>query len=280
MKQLSSSDLLNRTKYLVAEERKITLQLIECLREVERRLLFADLGYGSLFEYCTVELGLSEGSAKRRIQAMRLVRDFPDAKEQLETGALSLSNAAKVQSFFQMEKKQGHALDEAKKSAVLEQVQNLSQTRCEQKLFEISPASAPRERERVVSASERELKMIVSEKVYEDLQHLRGLLAHAIPDASYAQLLEYAVSAGLEKVKKAKGLAAPQKDPPAPGKTLTVQETEISKTSGDLSSMFITPTAAAVRTEQVLSKMREYARRLAKNLHSRTHIPLSIQRAV
>ena len=35
------------------------------LREVERRFLFAELGYSSLFEYCISELKYSAGSAQR-----------------------------------------------------------------------------------------------------------------------------------------------------------------------------------------------------------------------
>jgi hypothetical protein len=38
---------------------------------------------------------------------MRLARDVPEAKVALESGRLSLSNAAKVQSFRQAERKQG-----------------------------------------------------------------------------------------------------------------------------------------------------------------------------
>jgi len=66
--------LLAKTKALVQEERRITLELIECLEIISSRTLYADLGYGSLFEFCTRHLGLSEGSAHRRISAMRLAR--------------------------------------------------------------------------------------------------------------------------------------------------------------------------------------------------------------
>src|ERR1041385_1513079 len=111
MKHLTSSELLARLKTLVADERRATLALIECLQEAQERRLYSELGYASLWEFATLELGLSEGAAQRRIQAMRLIRDVPEAKAKLEDGSLSLSNAAKVQSFRQAEKKLGHATD-------------------------------------------------------------------------------------------------------------------------------------------------------------------------
>ncbi|MBC7690999.1 MAG: hypothetical protein H7222_04470 [Methylotenera sp.] len=88
MKELNSSELISRTMTLVAEERRITLALIEHLAEISRRRVYAELGYSSLWDFATRELGLSEGAAQRRIQAMRLLRDVPEAAEALESGRL------------------------------------------------------------------------------------------------------------------------------------------------------------------------------------------------
>ena len=108
---LSSKLLIENTQRLVAEERRITLQLISHLEEIQRRRLYSELGYTSLWDFTTRCLGLSEGAAQRRIQAMRLAREVPEAKTVLEEGSLSLSNAAKLQSFNQAEKKQGRRPD-------------------------------------------------------------------------------------------------------------------------------------------------------------------------
>jgi 5-methylcytosine-specific restriction endonuclease McrA len=100
LSSLSGAELLQRTQDLVAIERRATMDLIEHLREIEKRMLFLDLGYKSLFDFAVGHLGLSEGSAQRRIAAMRLVRDVPEARAKLESGALSLSNASRVQTVF------------------------------------------------------------------------------------------------------------------------------------------------------------------------------------
>jgi hypothetical protein len=203
MKHLSSEELLARTKNLVAEERRSTLALIEHLQEIQDRRLYAELGYASLWEFATRYLGLSEGAAQRRIQAMRLTRDVPEAKVALESGRLSLSNAAKVLSFRQAERKQGRRHDAPR---LLTELTDCSQKECEKKLFELSPEAMPRERERVISEQEdRELKVVVSAGLHEKLQRHRGLLAHSHPDASYAELLEVMADEMLERLEKKNG---------------------------------------------------------------------------
>ena len=80
---LSDSDLLVKTKALVKEESKITQNVLEHLRVIESRRLFAKRGYPSLFEFCIKELGYSESSAQRRISAMRIIKNIPEAKAKL-----------------------------------------------------------------------------------------------------------------------------------------------------------------------------------------------------
>lgn len=256
---LSSSELLARTKTLVLEERRATVALIEHLEEIQTRLLYAELGYSSLWEFATRELGLSEGAAQRRIQAMRLVRDVPEAKEKIESGLLSLSNAAKVQSFRQAEKKQGRKPDPI---ALIKQVESLSQKECEKVLYQISPESLPAERERIVSAEgAREIKLIVSAQLYEKLERLKGLLAHSMTRsnqgatlgsslvASYADLLEYMADQSLRVIEKKKGisLAASQLKLQSAqvDKTVRVQADRDQTSNGSLS------TAAAAETSAI-----------------------------
>jgi hypothetical protein len=134
---------------------------------------------------------------------MRLSRDVPEAKVALESGRLSLSNAAKVQSFRQAERKQGRRHDVPQ---LLTELQYCSQRECERKLYELSPEAMPQEKERVISAQEdREIRIVVSAQLFEKLQRIRGLLAHAHPDASYAELIEVMADEMLERLEKKKG---------------------------------------------------------------------------
>ena len=90
LSQLSESELLQRTTSLVQEERRITLELIEALREIQSRRIHESLGYPSLHQFCTGHLGLSEGAAARRIAALQLSRDVPEVKAKLQSGELTL----------------------------------------------------------------------------------------------------------------------------------------------------------------------------------------------
>ena len=105
-KTLSNEDLTLKLRALVHEERKITLQILELICESERRRLFAESGYSSLFDWLTRELGYSEGAAQRRIESARLLRAVPSVAEKIESGSLSLTNLAKVGSTLRRVKAQ------------------------------------------------------------------------------------------------------------------------------------------------------------------------------
>lgn len=162
-------------------------------------MLHAELGYGSLWEFCTQELGLSEGSAQRRIQAMRLLRDVPEARASLESGRLTLSNAAKVQTVAQAARRMGNPID---KREAVRRVETLSQRECERKLFEMAPQALPAERERIVSPTERELRLVIPEELHAKLTRLKELLSHAIPDATTTQLLDRLASDALARLER------------------------------------------------------------------------------
>jgi len=208
---LNSTELLNTVKTLVSEERRITVALIDHLREVERRMLYADIGYSNLFEFCTQYLGLSEGSAQRRISAMRLTRDVPEARASLESGSLSLTNASKLHAAFRAKKKLGENLKAEEKKEILKSVTHLSQRACETKLFEIMPkamASLHHEREKIIGADQTEIRLVVDNELHSKLQRLKELLSHSIPDGSYTKILEHLADQEIAKLEKKKGITA------------------------------------------------------------------------
>ena len=105
LKNISNKELLSQTKLLVQEERNIHIQVLHHLREIQSRRLYLELGFSSLFDYATKELGYSEGAAFRRIKAMKLCQEVPDTEFKLQSGTLSLSSACQIQTFFEKQKK-------------------------------------------------------------------------------------------------------------------------------------------------------------------------------
>ncbi len=105
LKKLSNDQLLSQTKNLVQKERQINVFVLQHLQEIEKRKLYLDRGFPSLFEYAIKELGYSHSAAYRRIKAMRLCRDIPQATSKIKTGNLNLTTASQLQTFFEKKKR-------------------------------------------------------------------------------------------------------------------------------------------------------------------------------
>ena len=214
LKGLSRQQLLEGAKHLISQELEIGLQLLGYLREIESQLIFAELGFDSMWSFCVSYLGLSEGDAQRKLATMRLCKVIPEAKGDITQGKISMTNAAKVQSFFNAERRAGKELSLEKKKEVLQSVHRLSKSECDKKLMELSPASAiPGERLRPVTQAYSELKVVLDSETLNALDQLKDLLAHTLGDASYQTLIQYMANETLKRVKKAKGLEKVKETP-------------------------------------------------------------------
>jgi len=91
VRRLSDDELLAGLCGALGSTRRWTVRVLAHLGEVEERRLQLLAGCGSLFEYCTARLGMSEDEAYRRIEVARLARRFPILFERLADGSLSLS---------------------------------------------------------------------------------------------------------------------------------------------------------------------------------------------
>ncbi|MGK5087647.1 HNH endonuclease signature motif containing protein [Bdellovibrionota bacterium FG-2] len=258
-KTLTDCDLLNQLKHCALEERKFTVQVLELLREVERRRLFAQQGYASLFLYAVKELGYSEASAARRIHSMRLLKDVPGAVVQIETGVLNLSTLSSVQCFLKREERgKGKVYSVQEKRELLGQMENRSHRECDKILQRISPESAKRQESlRVISPTETELKLFASDEWMQKLDHLKGLLAHAHPGLRFAQLVELLADRALAQLDPAR--KKPRKSVP----TATSESTPL-----------ITPAPEAQRTKEPQTKASQPPQALRRN------IPAAVRRQV
>jgi hypothetical protein len=89
---LSDGALLARIDALAGSERETTAELVAHLAALENRpSAHAARGYGTLFDYCTQALGLSEDAACNRIGAARACRQFPVVLELLANGSITLT---------------------------------------------------------------------------------------------------------------------------------------------------------------------------------------------
>ena len=90
---LSDHDLLARLVRLASAEREASAELVAHLAALELRpSVYAALGHGSLFDYCTAALRLSEDAACSRIAVARVCRRFPAILDALASGDVSLTS--------------------------------------------------------------------------------------------------------------------------------------------------------------------------------------------
>jgi len=90
---LSDHDLLARLARLASAEREASAELVAHLAALELRpSVYAALGHGSLFDYCTDSLRLSEDAACTRIAVARACRRFPAILDALVSGDVSLTS--------------------------------------------------------------------------------------------------------------------------------------------------------------------------------------------
>ena len=101
--RLNSKDLLEQLAKLVCTENETTVQILLYLLELEKRELYLELGYSSLFDFCVRKLRYSEGAAARRIRAARTIKDYPQVYELLLSRELSLSTICHVASLLKPE---------------------------------------------------------------------------------------------------------------------------------------------------------------------------------
>jgi hypothetical protein len=181
----------------VRRERECTALVLKYLREVEKRKLFVERGYSSLFAYCTGKLGYSEPEAMLRIQAMRLTRAVPEAGKKIEEGELSLSVAAKIQS----------AVKEAPEKAkeLVRELAGASKREAERRLAEVFPEPPKKEAAKPISQDLVEIRFTVTKEEYELFQKLMDRKAHTNFERKYEKLFTALAKAEFKKLEGKQG---------------------------------------------------------------------------
>ncbi len=207
LKKMSNSELVSQLKHKVLEERKSLTEILHMIQEVESRRLYSLYEYSSLFAFVTKELGYDESSAYRRIEAARLLKSLPTQESKkvetsLEQGKLNLTNLSSLNGFMRKkESKSKKRLSTLEKTMFIDQIENKSTRECQVLLAQLDPELSPdlREKEKALAGDKTELKIIVSNTLLEKLRRVQELRAHANPNMSYAEILEYMAEVVLDK---------------------------------------------------------------------------------
>jgi len=92
----TARDLTLRLRDLLRREHGALVDFLLTLATFDERRLWAELGYGSLFDFLHRELRLSKGAAFYRKTAVVLVRDFPTVADALRDGRLCVMTVVEV----------------------------------------------------------------------------------------------------------------------------------------------------------------------------------------
>jgi len=141
LRSVPPREILTNTEAIVAQDRRLTLRLLEHLHEIDRQKLYLERGFGSMFDYCTKHLRLADPSAARRIRTARCVARFPQLYPLLESGELNLTVVSMVSRYL----KPGNVEE------VIKRIRGRSKREVERIIAEYEPRAAlPPDRVRIV----------------------------------------------------------------------------------------------------------------------------------
>jgi len=103
---IENNKLLEQIRSLNEKENKLKVMVLMYLREMDRRRLYLELGYPSMFVFCTEHLGYSRSAACRRIKAARCIGKYPEAAVILQKGETSVSTLAMIAGVINSENRQ------------------------------------------------------------------------------------------------------------------------------------------------------------------------------
>lgn len=204
---MTNAELVSKLVLLVREERRITDEILVLIREADRRRLYLEEGYASIYDWLEKGFGYSRGAAARRIQAARLLEAVPEARSKLEKGALNLSTLAQVQSAVRKaERDCGKPLP--LRERLVREVEGKSTEEVRKILAAEFPDQKPKEMLRHLSEEEAKLTIVLGEEGLENLKRAKELLSHTLPSASYAEIVSYALKLLVDKKAPEKKSAA------------------------------------------------------------------------
>ncbi len=126
---LSDDALLRGLSELVQQSRRVEVELVAHIGEVEARRLFAREATSSMYSYCTSVLHLSDHEAYLRIEVARASREHPVLLEMLADGRLHLSGISLLRPH----------LTEANRETVLKRATHKSKRQIQEIVAELSP---------------------------------------------------------------------------------------------------------------------------------------------
>jgi hypothetical protein len=232
--QFSDAELLQRTSALVLVEHGAVADVVEHLVEIDRRRLYLEHAYPSLYAFCAEHLGYTEDAALKRIRVARLALEFPRVLDELRSGAIQLTGLLML----------APHLNETNAEALLTEARGKKRWQLERLLAQwfprpdvppsvqplgtaqpsgpTSPATRPGANESAADSHRPKLAPLSAERflvqftasaeLYAKLERAKELLSNSVPGGDLPLLVERALDALIEReLKRHTGAGKPRK---------------------------------------------------------------------
>lgn len=193
LKFLNKNELDQGLKVLVRKERELLHEILRTLQEIERRKIYLELGYASLFLYLTEEIKYPKGSAQRRIDAMRLLVEIPELGAKIESGEINLGQMTLVQKAIRdVAKVSEKIVTVQEKAELFQQIANKDHFQSEQEVAAFFDLPVIQKTKVKPQGDESvRVELTLSKELYEKIKKAQALLSHALRDAELTSYLEY-----------------------------------------------------------------------------------------
>lgn len=192
--QLSNQELDLKLAERISKEKEILSEILYLILEVDRRRFYLERAYPSLFEYLVKHHGYSAGSAHRRIEAARLMKDIPDLASRLESGSLSLSQVGLVQKAIKQTVKKNKVLvSKAQKIELIESLQNKTFSESQTLVAQAFDLEIKEETKTQHQKDESvRVEVTFSKEQWQKIKQMQELLSHSLPNGNdLVQTLDY-----------------------------------------------------------------------------------------
>ncbi len=207
IKNLNNLDLDTKIKTLIQDERNILHEILEHIREADRRRLYLDFAFPSLFAYLTEGCRYSAGAAQRRIDAARLMNTIPGVGVKIENGELNLAQVTLLQkSLREKEKISGSKLLLEDKKAIVADL--LDKNVLESQLLISKALDLPIQqltKQKYQKDESIRLELTFNKEQWKKIIRMRELLSTSVHSGSWQEVFEYLAEKVIKQKEKISG---------------------------------------------------------------------------
>lgn len=188
----TDEQLLTQTRRHAKEYLSATRRVLDDIYEVDKRKLWAAIGFGSLFEYLQKDLGFCNATADRKLKAVRMMRSVPEVADRIESGAVTLTAVANLQRAIEQEERRSKMkIEQPRKLDLLARIEKQSTPQVE-RLLAIEFPELPKKQEslRAITDKLSRLSIVLTDDQIQKLNKVRDLTSHSNFSASLADLIE------------------------------------------------------------------------------------------